>query len=179
MTNQTLTHRLARCEDLEALKALMNLAISENQKLFLDESQIASSKAIMGLDTQLIDDGTYFVVESNGELAGCGGWSRRATLYGGDQTPGRSPALLDPTKDAARIRAMYTHPNHTRKGIGRLIISLCEEAAKAEKFRKMELVATLSGEPLYRACGFESYEEIIDDRGGAGVPLLRMRKSLL
>ena len=179
MTNQTLTHRLARCEDLEALKALMNLAISENQKLFLDESQIASSKAIMGLDTQLIDDGTYFVVESNGELAGCGGWSRRATLYGGDQTPGRSTALLDPMKDAARIRAMYTHPNHTRKGIGRLIISLCEEAAKAEGFTKMELVATLSGEPLYRACGFERYEEIVDDRGGAGVPLLRMRKSLL
>ena len=178
MLNETLTHRLARREDLGALKALMDSAISENQKSFLDESQIASSKAIMGLDTQLIEDGTYFVVESNGELAGCGGWSRRATLYGGDQTPGRSAALLDPTKDAARIRAMYTHPNHTRKGIGRLIIALCEEAAKAEGFTKMELVATLSGEPLYRACGFEPYEEIIDDRGGAGVPLLRMRKVL-
>lgn len=178
MTNERLTHRLARREDLEALKALMDAAISENQKFFLDRSQIESSKAIMGLDTQLIDDGTYFIVESSGELAGCGGWSRRATLYGGDQTPGRSAALLDPAKDAARIRAMYTHPNHTRKGIGRLIISLCEEAAKAEGFTKMELVATLSGEPLYRACGFEPYEEIVDDRGGAGVPLLRMRKSL-
>jgi GNAT superfamily N-acetyltransferase len=99
-------------------------------------------------------------------------------MYGGDQTPGRSTALLDPTKDAARIRAMYTHPNHTRKGVGRLIISLCEEAAKAEGFTKMELVATLSGEPLYRACGFVPYENIIDDRGGAGVPLLRMRKAL-
>ena len=178
MTNETLTHRLARREDLEALKALMEAAISENQKRFLDESQIASSRAIMGLDTQLIDDGTYFVIESNGQLAGCGGWSRRATLYGGDQTPGRSAALLDPAKDAARIRAMYTHPDHTRKGIGRLIISLCEEAAKAEGFTKMELVATLSGEPLYRACGFEPYEEFIDDRGGTGVPLLRMRKTL-
>lgn len=178
MTNETLTHRLARREDLEALKALMEAAISENQKRFLDESQIASSRAIMGLDTQLIDDGTYFVIESNGQLAGCGGWSRRATLYGGDQTPGRSAALLDPAKNAARIRAMYTHPDHTRKGIGRLIISLCEEAAKAEGFTKMELVATLSGEPLYRACGFEPYEEFIDDRGGTGVPLLRMRKTL-
>ena len=179
MSNETLTHRIARREDLEALKELMDAAIAENQKLFLDESQIASSRAIMGLDTQLIDDGTYFIVEANGQLAGCGGWSRRATMYGGDQTPGRSAALLDPSKDAARIRAMYTHPNHTRKGIGRLIISLCEEAAKAEGFTKMELVATLSGEPLYRACGFEAYEEIIDDRGGAGVPLLRMRKSLV
>lgn len=178
MTNPMLTHRLARRDDLEALKVLMDEAITNNLKAFLDESQISSSRAIMGLDTQLIDDETYFVIEADGQLAGCGGWSRRATMYGGDQTPGRSAALLDPTKDAARIRAMYTHPNHIRKGIGRLIISLCEEAAKAEGFSKMELVATLSGEPLYRACGFEPYEEILDDRGGTGVPLLRMRKSL-
>jgi GNAT superfamily N-acetyltransferase len=178
MSNSILTNRLARRDDLEALKALMDAAISELQKPFLDERQVASSRAIMGLDTQLIDDGTYIIVDSDGQLAGCGGWSRRATLYGGDQTPGRSAALLDPAKDAARIRAMYTHPNHTRKGVGRLIIALCEEAARAEGFTRMELVATLSGEPLYRACGFEPYEEIVDDRGGAGVPLLRMRKSL-
>ena len=173
-----LTHRLAAREDMDALKALMDAAISELQKPFLDESRIASSRAIMGLDTQLIDDGTYFIVESDGQLAGCGGWSRRATMYGGDQTPGRSAALLDPTKDAARIRAMYTHPNHTRKGVGKLIISLCEAAAKSEGFTRMELVATLAGEPLYRACGYEPYENILDDRGGAGVPLLRMKKSL-
>jgi GNAT superfamily N-acetyltransferase len=178
MTNQKLTHRLASRDDLETLKALMDAAISELQKPFLYENQITSSRAIMGLDTQLIDDGTYFIVESDGQLAGCGGWSRRATMYGGDQTPGRSAALLDPMKDAARIRAMYTHPNHTRKGVGRLIISLCEEAARAEGFTTMELVATLSGEPLYRACGFVPYENIVDDRGGAGVPLLRMKKSL-
>ena len=178
MTRAALTHRLARRNDLEALTALMDAAISELQKPFLDENQIASSRTIMGVDTQLIDDGTYFLVESDGQLAGCGGWSRRATLYGGDQTPGRSAALLDPAKDAARIRAMYTHPNHTRKGVGRLIISLCEEAARAEGFKEMELMATLSGEPLYRTCGFIACENIIDDRGGAGVPLLRMRKSL-
>lgn len=178
MTDEILTYRLARRDDLDALKALMAAAIAENQRPFLNDSQIESSKTIMGLDTLLIDDGTYFVVEANGQLAGCGGWSRRATLYGGDQTSGRSAALLDPTKDAARIRAMYTHPCHTRKGIGRLIIRLCEEAAKAGGFTRMELVATLSGAPLYRACGFEPYEEFTDDRGGAGVPLLRMRKSL-
>jgi GNAT superfamily N-acetyltransferase len=178
MTNETLTHRLARRDDLDALKALMDAAISELQKPFLDESQIASSRAIMGLDTQLIDDGTYFIVESNGQLAGCGGWSRRATLYGGDQTPGRSAALLDPTKDAARIRAMYTYPSHTRKGVGRFIISLCEEAGRSEGFKRMELVATKAGEPLYRACGYLPYESLVDDRGGAGVPLLRMNKSL-
>jgi GNAT superfamily N-acetyltransferase len=121
MTHGTFTHRLARRDDLNALRALMDAAISELQKPFLDESQIASSRTIMGLDTQLIDDGTYFIVDADGKLAGCGGWSRRATLYGGDQSPGRSAVLLDPAKDAARIRAMYTHPHHTRKGVGRLI----------------------------------------------------------
>jgi GNAT superfamily N-acetyltransferase len=178
MPTQTLTYRLARRDDLDALRALMDAAISELQKPFLDASQIASSRAIMGLDTLLIDDGTYFIVEADGQLAGCGGWSRRATLYGGDQTPGRSAALLDPAKDAARIRAMYTHPNHARKGVGRLILSPCEDAARSEGFKRMELVATMSGEPLYRACGYEPLERFMDHRGGVGVPLLRMGKSL-
>jgi GNAT superfamily N-acetyltransferase len=173
-----LTHRLAARGDLEALRELMDASIAELQKPFLDERQIASSRTIMGLDTQLIDDGTYFIVEADGEIAGCGGWSRRATLYGGDQTPGRSAALLDPSKDAARTRAMYTHPNHTRKGVGRLILSLCESAAKAEGFARMELMATMAGVPLYRACGYEAMEEVVDDRGGVGVPLLRMGKLL-
>ncbi len=156
----------------------MDAAISELQKPFLDQSQIASSRAIMGLDTQLIDDHTYFIVEANGELAGCGGWSRRATLYGSDFTPGRSAALLDPRKDAARTRAMYTHPRHVRKGVGRLILSLCEQAARTEGFTQMELMATLAGESLYRACGYQPVERVIDDRGGAAVPLLRMTKLL-
>jgi GNAT superfamily N-acetyltransferase len=178
MIKETLTYRLAHRDDLDALKALMDAAIAELQKPFLDGHQIASSRTIMGLDTQLIDDGTYFIVESHGQLAGCGGWSRRTTLYGGDQTPGRNADILDPTKDAARIRAMYTHPNHARKGVGRFIISLCEEAAKYEGFTQMELVGTLSGEPLYRACGYVVYENFVDGRGGADVPLVRMRKSL-
>jgi len=174
----TLTHRLATLDDLPGLKALMDAAISELQKPFLDEAQIQSSRTIMGLDTQLIDDGTYFVVHADGQVAGCGGWSRRATLYGGDQTPGRSAALLDPTKDAARTRAMYTHPRHTRKGVGRLILSLCEEAARAEGFKRMELMSTMAGEPLYRACGYQPLDRVTDDRGGAPVPLLRMTKDL-
>ena len=156
----------------------MEAAISELQKPFLDDRQIASSRTIMGLDTQLIEDGTYFVVESGGELAGCGGWSRRATLYGGDQTPGRNAALLDPAKDAARVRAMYTHPRHTRKGIGRLILSLCEQAARSEGFRKVELMSTMSGVPLYIACGYQAGDRVEDTSGGAAVPLLRMSKRL-
>ena len=178
MPDAALTHRRARRDDLEALKALMDAAIGELLKPFLDDRQIASSRALMGLDTQLIEDGTYFVVEAGGQLAGCGGWSRRATMYGGDQTPGRSAALLDPAKDAARIRAMYTHPHHARKGVGRLIIAACEAAARAEGFTALELVASRAGEPLYRACGFVPYESIVDDRGGASVPLMRMRKVL-
>jgi GNAT superfamily N-acetyltransferase len=173
-----LTHSPARRDDVDALLALMDAAISELQKPFLSESQIASSRAIMGLDTQLIDDGTYVIVEADGALAGCGGWSRRATLYGGDQSSGRSDVLLDPSMDAARIRAMYTHPRHARKGVGRLILSLCEEAARSEGFKKVELMATMAGEPLYRASGYESHDRVLDDRGGIAVPLLRMSKSL-
>jgi GNAT superfamily N-acetyltransferase len=172
-----LTHRLATRGDLEPLRLLIDVAISELQKGFLDERQIAASRAIMGLDTQLIDDGTYFVVESNGELAGSGGWSRRATLYGGDHSTQRDSALLDPEKDPARIRAMYTDPRHARKGVGRLILSLCEDAAKAEGFTSVELMATMSGVPLYRACGYQDREHVTDDRGGVAVPLLRMLKA--
>jgi GNAT superfamily N-acetyltransferase len=178
MPSLAFTHRLARLEDLDALRSLMSAAISELQKPFLDDGQIASSRKIMGLDTQLIEDGTYFIVESNGVLAGCGGWSRRATLYGGDQLPGRNPALLDPKTDAARVRAMYTHPDHVRKGVGRLILGLCESAARSEGFSTVELMATMAGVPLYRACGFEDIEHVENDRGGAPVPLLRMCKPL-
>lgn len=156
----------------------MNAAISELQKPFLDECQIASSRALMGLDTQLIEDGTYFIVELHGELAGCGGWSRRATLYGGDHSPGRSAAMLDPAREAARVRAMYTHPEHVRKGVGRRILGLCETAARQEGFKRVELMATMAGEPLYLACGYEPIERVTDDRGGTVVPLLRMGKSL-
>lgn len=178
MSSTKLTHRTAHLDDLEALRELMNAAILELQKPFLNVQQIASSQTIMGLDTQLIEDGTYFVVESNGELAGCGGWSRRVTLYGGDQSPGRSAALLDPARDAARVRAMYTHPCHVRKGVGRLILGLCEAAARNDGFTQVELMGTMAGEPLYRACGYAVIEPVEDARGGAAVPLLRMRKRL-
>jgi len=178
MSSRGLLHRLACLDDLDALRGLMNAAISELQKPFLDERQIASSRAIMGLDTQLIDDATYFIVESDVKLAGCGGWSRRATLYGGDHSPGRSTVLLDPKRDAARVRAMYTHPDHIRKGVGRLILGLCEAAARSEGFNRAELMATMAGVPLYRACGYEAVERVEDARGGATVPLLRMHKLL-
>ena len=171
-------HRLATRDDLAVLATLMDVAIAELQKPFLDRAQIESSRTIMGLDTQLVDDGTYFVVEAGDALAGCGGWSRRATLYGGDRSPGRDAALLDPARDAARVRAMYTHPAYVRRGVGRLILSLCEAAARAAGFARVELMATMAGEPLYRACGYQPVERIEDSRGGAAVPMLRMAKPL-
>jgi GNAT superfamily N-acetyltransferase len=175
---ESLTSRLAVSADVPALKVLMDAAIAELQRSFLDDSQIASSRAIMGIDTELIDDGTYFVVESGDDIAGCGGWSRRATLYGGNQTPGRDSNLLDPTVDPARVRAMYTNPAYARRGVGRLILSLCEAAAAAEGFTRLELMSTLSGEPLYTAYGFRQLERLEDSTGGAPVPLIRMEKAV-
>jgi GNAT superfamily N-acetyltransferase len=178
MRDKGLQIRAARLDELAALNALMALAIAELLKPFLSPAEIESSRAIMGLDTQLVKDGTYFVVEENGALAGCGGWSRRATMYGGDVSPGRDPALLDPATDAARVRAMYTHPSFVRRGVGRLILGRCEAAARAAGFTRAELVATMAGMPLYLACGYQPVEHFTDDRGGAPVPLARMVKTL-
>lgn len=153
------------------------MQLTSLQRGFLDEEQIAASRAIMGIDTQLIEDGTYFVLETgDGALAGCGGWSRRATLYGSDSTPGRSGRLLDPATEPARVRAMYTHPAFARRGVGRTILQLCEQAAAGEGFRQLELMATLAGRPLYEAYGFTPHELIEDATGGAPVPILRMTK---
>src|SRR5215211_4660353 len=174
--NPVLTSRLATREDIPVLVPLMQAAIEELQKGFLNDAQIRSSHAIMVLDQQLIDDGTYFAAEIDGRLAGCGGWSRRATLYGGDHSAGRDAALLDPARDPAKVRAMYTHPDFARRGVGRLVLGLSEAAAAAEGFTVLELMATLSGEPLYRAAGFVPVERLVDEAGGAAVPLVRMRK---
>ena len=126
--------RLATPDDVGALEPLIDASITDLQKGFLTAEQIASSRAIMGLDTQLIDDGTYVVVEIDGAVAGCGGWTRRATAYGGSHSPGRNGALLSPSSDAERVRAMYTHPAYVRRGVGGLILRLCEDAAAAEGF---------------------------------------------
>ena len=179
MADAALTHRLATAEDIPALAELMAAAIAQLQKGFLSDAQIASSRMIMGLDRQLIDDGTYFIVECDDQLAGSGGWSRRATLYGGDHSPGRDAALFDPKKDPARVRAMYTSPDFARRGVGRLILELCEQAAKAEGFTRVELAGTMSGQPLYAACGYQVIEPFEDDRGGVAVPLVRMGKALI
>ena len=159
------------------MRVIVNDAIGVLQVTYLTPDQITSSRAIMGLDIQLVEDGTYFVVECDGEIVGCGGWSSRSTLYGNDATPGRNAALLNPSTEPARVRAMYTDPQFARRGVGRLILTLCESAAAAEGF-ELELMATLSGYPLYQSFGFVDLEEVTDETGGAPVLLVRMRKPL-
>ena len=173
-----LTCRLATLDDLPALTPLIDAAIAALQAPFLTPDQIAASRAVMGVDRQLIADGTYFTIEDGSAIVGCGGWSRRATRYGGDHSSARDDRLLDPATEAANVRAMYTHPEHTRRGIGKLILRAAEGAARDEGFTRVELVATLSGEPLYRACGYQPLERFEDDRGGVPVPLVRMTKQL-
>jgi len=174
------TFRWAEPKDLEPIAVLMDRAIATLQHGFLSPAEIRASRSVMGLDTQLVADGTYLLAECEGRLAGCGGWSRRATLYGGDHSLGlRDAALLDPATQPARIRAMYTDPDFVRRGLGRAILARCEEAARAAGFRSMEMMATLAGEPLYRACGYAVIAPVRSEPvEGVTVPLIRMGKWL-
>jgi len=173
------THRLARPGDMPALQKLMAAAIRELLPQFLPPEKVEASFAVMGVDSQLIEDGTYFILEEESVMAGCGGWSRRATLFGHNHTAGRDARLLDPSQDAARIRAMYTAPAFARRGVGRRILELCETAAREEGFARAELGATAGGEPLYRACGYQEIERMeVPTPGGVTVPITRMGKDL-
>lgn len=172
--------RLATDADIPAIAALMERAIAHLQRGFLSDAEIAASRAAMGLDRQLIADGTYFVVEEGDALVGCGGWSFRATLYGGDAHGAlRDARRLDPAREPARVRAMYTDPDHVRRGIGRLVLDHCEAAARAAGFTRVELMATLAGEPLYAACGYTPIERVASMAATeVPVPGVRMGKAL-
>jgi len=172
--------RIATLEDVPAIEALMAASMSALLPDFLDEKQVARSSESMGVDTQLIGDGTYFLVYIENDLAACGGWSRRRTLYGGNHTNGRDDTLADPRIEPAKIRAMYTHPGFTRRGIGRFLLQAGEAAAKAEGFTAMEMGSTAPGRPLYEACGYRLIEDLsTPSEDGTIVPILRMRKELV
>lgn len=163
--------------DLPELQVLMELAIRELVGAFLDPPKVEASFEIMGVDTQLIEDETYFAIENDDRIVGCGGWSRRATLFGGSHFKQRDARLLDPETEPARVRAMYTHPAYARRGIGRLVLTLCEAAAAKEGFRNLELMATVAGEPLYAAYGFTVEERVeVPTSKGVRVPGARMSK---
>lgn len=169
--------RLATLDDVDELSALMTVSIRRLIGAYLDAARVEASYEIMGLDTQLIEDGTYFAVQCGDRIVGCGGWSRRATMFGGDHAGGRSARLLDPATEAARIRAMYTHPDFARRGVGTRVLAACEAAAGSEGFSMLELVATVAGEPLYAANGFVLVERIeVPTSRGVTVPCARMRR---
>src|SRR3984885_14718213 len=174
------TTRPATFTDIPALNEMIALSVRGLSTSYYTPSQIESAiKYVFGVDTQLVTDGTYYIVESGGKIVGCGGWSKRNTLYGGDQHKEIEDPLLDPKTDAARIRAFFVHPGYARRGGGRYLIDVCENAAKANGFSRIEMGATLPGVPLYAAVGYEAVERIdttLPD--GEVLGIVRMGKNL-
>jgi GNAT superfamily N-acetyltransferase len=172
--------RLAREEDVPALEELIPSSVWELQAPYYSPAQMAAALGpVFAVDRQLIRDGTYFAVEHDGTIVGGGGWSRRRSLYGGDNGRATEDDLLDPQKDAARVRAFFVHPSWARRGIGRSIMVACEQAIVAAGFRTVDIVATLAGEPLYAAFGYVAVERYeIPMAGGLGLPVVRMTKGM-
>ena len=175
-----ITTRIARLEDIPTLNEMIAQSVRGLSVGYYTPAQIESSiKYIFGVDTQLVTDGTYYIAEVDGHLAGCGGWSKRNTLYGGDQHKDIEDPLLDPETDAARIRAFFVHPDFARKGVGTHIMNVCESAAKAAGFKRFELGATLPGVPLYKAMGYITIEETLATlTDGSKLEIIRMGKDI-
>lgn len=173
--------RLAVETDIPALEQLIPLSVRALQAAHYSPAQMeAALGPVFGVDRQLILDGTYFVAEEQGQIVGCGGWSRRKAMFGGDRDRAGEDGLLDPKSDPARIRAFFIHPNWARRGIGRSILVACEAAIRQARFQKIELVATLTGEPLYAANGYsvvECYEVPMSD--GLALPVVKMAKTFM
>jgi GNAT superfamily N-acetyltransferase len=177
--------RPATTADIPALESLIDLSVRVLQAGDYAPHQIESAiEGVFGVDTRLIADGTYFLVEAATpagtlELAACGGWSKRRTLYGADRGPSREDTLLDPVHDLARIRAFFVHPAWVRRGIGTMLLDACERAAIAAGFQGFELGATLTGERLFRVRGYTPIERIeVPLANGATLPVIRMWKRL-
>lgn len=176
--------RKAGAADVPRLRELIEASVRGLQAEDYSPSQIEGAlKTVYGVDSQLIADGTYFVAEvdeqevSNRNIIGCGGWSKRKTLYGGDQYAGREDSLLDPARDAAKIRAFFIHPQWSRRGIGSLILRACEKAALEAGFSRLEMGSTLSGVAFYRAKGYSTLESRnVPLHNGDTLPIVRMAK---
>jgi GNAT superfamily N-acetyltransferase len=175
-----LTIRISTLADKPAMEQLIEGSVRELSKQEYSQEQIeAALKTVFGIDSELINDGTYFAVEDEGVIVACGGWSKRKTLFGGDQFAARESQLLDPNKDAAKIRAFFVHPAFARRGIGSLLLEHCEQAAKAHGFLKAELMGTLPGVKLYQQHGFIAGDMIQHDAGnGVMIPFVPMWKAL-
>jgi GNAT superfamily N-acetyltransferase len=172
--------RVATRDDIPALEALIARSAAALGRTFYAPDALAMAiRDIFGVDSQLVDDGSYLVAEiDGGRLAGCGGWSRFATLFGSDRYADRSPALLVPGRDAARVRAMFTAPDYVRRGVGSAIMQASEQAARAAGFDALALMATLSGVAFYQGHGFIAAAGVTVDAGGIAVPFVPMHKTL-
>jgi len=174
--------RLATLGDIAALNAVIaESARGLSVGYYTDEQIELAIKCVYGVDSQLIKDQTYFVVEIDGAMAGCGGWSKRRTLYGGDQMKGAAPdPLLDPATEAAKIRAFFVHPDFARRGVGSMLMRACEDAARAAEFTSMEMGSTLPGVPLYEAFGYRAIDRVdMTMERGVVLQVIRMRKPLV
>lgn len=175
-----LTTRLATFEDVGEIQQLIALSARGLSRGYYSKAETEGAiQYVFGVDSQLIQDGTYYVVESKKCIVACGGWSRRSTLFGGDQHKAGSDPLLNPATDAARIRAFFVQPDWTRQGIGRMLISLCEKAAQNYGFTKMEIGSTLPGVPLYQAMGYHAAKKIsVPLPDGQHFTVVNMKKDL-
>jgi len=153
--------RLATVDDVQSIDALMKASTRDLFPLFYDDEQTAASiRFVASVDRMLIEDGTYFVIEAEGELVACGGWSRRDKLYTGSGDAAGDARVLDPETEPARVRAMFVRADWTRRGLGTRILEACESAARAEGYRTLGLMSTLPGEPLYARYGFREVERV-------------------
>jgi GNAT superfamily N-acetyltransferase len=170
--------RIAMRDDIPEMEALIRRSALGLPAPYTAAQAAAMTEHVYGVDTQLVDDGTYFVIEREGRIVACGGWSRRGTMFGGDQTKHGADPLLDPARDPARIRAFFVDPAMARRGLGRMLLDASENAARAEGFTRLTLVATGPGEPLYAVCGFIVEERFELELPGVRVPVARMEKHL-
>ncbi len=176
-----LTLRQAVPTDVPALRLLIDASVRGLQTTDYTPAQIEGAlETVYGVDSQLIADGTYFVVEAAEVIAGCGGWSKHKTLFGGDRWMAREDSLLDPRHDPAKIRAFFVHPDWVRRGIGSVILEACEKAATAAGFTRLEMGATLTGVPLYRARGYVALESLdVPLQNGESIKVVRMEKRIV
>jgi N-acetylglutamate synthase-like GNAT family acetyltransferase len=171
--------RVAKASDAEAIAALIRCSARELSRDHYSDEQIEGATSfIFGVDSELISDRTYFVAEVGAQLIGCGGWSRRKTLFGGDQAHSRQTGELNPQRDAAKIRAFFVHPNWTRHGVGKALLMHCEAEAHNAGFRALELMATLPGVPFYQAMGYEAVENFTYPAGKEMLKFVAMRKTI-
>jgi GNAT superfamily N-acetyltransferase len=172
--------RKATLHDRPAIEELIKASARGLSRGAYSSEQIEGAiRAVFGVDTKLIEDETYFVAESDGRLVGCGGWSRRRTLFGGDQYQTRDASALDPATEPGKIRAFFVHPSHARQGVARAILAACETEAKAAGFQALELMATLPGIQFYEANGYQGSKSVELNVGeNIAIGLLPMRKEL-